>query len=183
MKPIGPLMIEHRLIERMVNLLKNELTNIGSSREPNIELILQGIDFFRTYADRTHHGKEEDILFRELAKKEMGDELRRTMDRLFNDHTLGREHVRKLQEASLLYRSGKSGSIGEIMEHLEFLVDFYPKHIELEDAHFFYPCQELFSREESDTMLKEFWEFDRKMVHEKYGQIVTDLEGLAAKGK
>jgi len=30
---------------------------------------LATVDFFRTYADSTHHGKEEDILYRDLIKK------------------------------------------------------------------------------------------------------------------
>jgi len=55
-------------------------------------------------------------------------------------------------------------------------VDLYPKHIELEDAHFFFPCQDLLSKEESEKMLNEFWEFDRKMIHDKYSEIVLSLE-------
>jgi hemerythrin-like domain-containing protein len=69
MKPIGPLMIEHRLIERMVKLLAAELEKIKKMSYANISLVNVGVDFFRTYADRTHHGKEEEILFRELHKK------------------------------------------------------------------------------------------------------------------
>jgi hypothetical protein len=29
---------------------------------------------------------------------------------------------------------------------------------------------------EDQTMLKEFWEFDRKMIHEKYKSVVTEFE-------
>jgi len=175
-KPIGPLMIEHRLIERMVNLLRNELHRARTSREPDIDLILQGIDFFRTYADRTHHGKEEDILFRDLAKKSMDDDLKRTMDRLTEDHRIARAHVKGLLESSLSYRSGNKEALEAILDHMDHLVDLYPRHIELEDSHFFYPCQDLFSKEESERMLNEFWEFDRKMIHEKYSQIVSTRE-------
>ena len=64
MKPIGPLMWEHRLIERMVKLLKKELIKIKEIDKVDTNFILIVVDFFRTYADRTHHGKEEDILFK-----------------------------------------------------------------------------------------------------------------------
>jgi len=70
MKTIGPLMIEQRLIERMVTLHRKELNYAKTSREPDIELILRDIDFFKVYADRPHRGKEEDILFKDLAEKE-----------------------------------------------------------------------------------------------------------------
>jgi hypothetical protein len=32
------------------------------------------------------------------------------------------------------------------------------------------------SDEEDDAMLQEFWEFDRKMIHEKYMSVVEALE-------
>ena len=62
MKPPGPLMIEHRLIERMIKVLAGELEHMAARAVANPQLIQVAIDFFRTYADRTHHGKEEDIL-------------------------------------------------------------------------------------------------------------------------
>ncbi|MBD3255222.1 MAG: cation-binding protein, partial [Candidatus Lokiarchaeota archaeon] len=74
MLPIGPLMIEHRLIERMVDVLKAELDKIKKTGEVDPFFIDLSVDFFRTYADETHHGKEEDILFRELKKKSLNPE-------------------------------------------------------------------------------------------------------------
>ncbi len=56
------------------------------------------------------------------------------------------------------------------------LAHFYPVHIEKEDKHFFFPCQEYFTKEELDKMLAEFYEFDRKMIHEKYEKIVSRME-------
>jgi len=169
-------MIEHRLIERMVGILEAELESIKKGEEPDIDLIMKGVDFFRTYADRTHHGKEEDILFRDLREKEMTPELKRVMDRLNEDHRIAREHVKALLGSANSYGSGKEGAEEEMVRHLSFLVEFYPVHIELEDKHFFYPCQDLFTKEESDAMLEEFWDFDRKMIHERYGKTVSDLE-------
>jgi len=33
-----------------------------------------------------------------------------------------------------------------------------------------------FSKQEQATMLNEFWEFDRKLVHEKYRTLVEEIE-------
>jgi hemerythrin-like domain-containing protein len=52
-------MWEHRLIEQMVGLLRGEIDRITSRKTVDVILIEQAVDFFRTYADRTHHGKEE----------------------------------------------------------------------------------------------------------------------------
>jgi hemerythrin-like domain-containing protein len=59
---------------------------------------------------------------------------------------------------------------------MKALVEFYPKHIEKEDMHFFIPCMEYFSEQEKDSMLKEGWEFDKKLIHEKYLNIVNNAE-------
>ncbi len=32
-----------------------------------------------------------------------------------------------------------------------------------------------FTKEELDCMLQEFWEFDRKLIHEKYKEIVDRI--------
>jgi hemerythrin-like domain-containing protein len=82
MMPIGPLMIEHRLIERMIDVMREELNLFEKEKELDSDFVEMGVDFIRTYADRCHHGKEEDILFRELGIKKLKDEHRHTMEEL-----------------------------------------------------------------------------------------------------
>jgi hemerythrin-like domain-containing protein len=69
MLPVDLLVQEHRIIERMVPPIKKELTRMKETKEVDPNLIDVTVDFIRTYADHCHHGKEEGILFRELAKK------------------------------------------------------------------------------------------------------------------
>jgi hypothetical protein len=49
-------------------------------------------------------------------------------------------------------------------------------HIEKEEKHFFHPCMQYFNEQELERMLNEFSEFDRKMMHVKYQQIVEKME-------
>jgi hemerythrin-like domain-containing protein len=176
MKPIGPLMWEHRLIEKLLSMFDKEIRKIGDTNEVNPFFIDSSVDFIRTYADRTHHGKEEDILFTQLAKKDLSSDHERIMNELIEEHKYGRKTVRKLVEAKEKYLSGED-AVQEIIIHMKSLSDFYPAHIEKEDKHFFYPCMEYFSKKEQETILQDFWEFDRKMVHEKYKKLVEELEG------
>jgi len=176
MKPIGPMMWEHRLIEKMLQLFDGEIKNINDNKKVDTVFIDTAVDFIRTYADRTHHGKEEDILFRDLAKKELSSEHIRIMNELIDEHTYARKTVGKLVAAKERYLTGENTS-QEVIGYLKELAQFYPQHIEKEDKHFFYPCMEYFTREEQNAMLLEFNEFDRKMIHEKYKKVV---EGLTA---
>ena len=176
MIPIGPLMREHRLIERMVGLMRQELDRISQEHQLDAVFINAATDFFRTYADRTHHGKEEDILFRDLTGKELSQEHRKIMQELLNEHALARKTVGRLVNAKEEYVQGNIGSLEEIVDSMRELVKLYPAHIEKEDKHFFYPCMEYFSKQEQGDMLQEFWDFDQKMIHEKYQRVVDGLQ-------
>lgn len=176
MQPIGLLMKEHRLIERMITLLEMELQQSKKSLIINTELITLAIDFFRTYADRTHHGKEEDILFKTLSKMKLSEELRRTMNQLLEDHQTSREVINALEDANLRYIQGYHASIHEIHKKLLQLITLYPQHIEIEDTQFFFPVMDYFTSNERDAMLQEFIDFDKNIIHEHYSDLVEKQE-------
>lgn len=176
MQARGPLMIEHRLIERMISQIKNALAQIESTQKVDPLLVDTAVDFIRMYADRTHHGKEEDILFRDLSKRPLSAEDQRVMDELIQEHVFGRQTTKALVEANTLYRNGDASALADIADKLRTLVEFYPKHIEKEDKVFFPASRAYFTDEEDQAMLAEFWEFDREMIHEKYKSVVEELE-------
>jgi hemerythrin-like domain-containing protein len=181
MKPIGPLMIEHRLIERMILIVKEEIDEMKEGKKADPVFIDTYVDFARTYADRCHHGKEEDILFRDLAKKKLSPEHKKTMDELVQEHIYARKTVGELVAAKDLYVQGNKDALKDILAKLKALAEFYPKHIEKEDKRFFFPILDYFTKKEQDDMLKEFWEFDRKLIHEKYQKVVEKFEAVKKK--
>jgi hemerythrin-like domain-containing protein len=178
MKPIGPLMREHRLIEKMLTALMLHVDKIERSKKVNPVIIDVAVDFVRMYADRTHHGKEEEILFRDLAKKNLPPELKKIMQELLDEHVWGRKTTGMLVAAKDKYLSGEEEELPQIISLARELGGFYPKHIEKEDKRFFYPCQEYFCKDEQDKMLAEFWEFDRKMIHEKYNKVYDEYSRI-----
>jgi hemerythrin-like domain-containing protein len=176
MQARGLLMIEHRLIERMIHQIQRALKQIDSTNEVNPLFIDTAVDFIRMYADRTHHGKEEDILFRDLQIKELSNDDRRVMNELVEEHVFGRQITKKLTKANSRFRSGDKLALTDIVDHLQLLVDLYPKHIEKEDSVFFPASMAYFSEQEDQAMLDEFLDFDQKMIHEKYKSLVEILE-------
>jgi len=179
MQPIGPLMWEHRLIEKMLASMMKHVDKIEKSKKVNPVIIDVAVDFVRMYADRTHHGKEEEILFRDLAKKNLPAELKKTMQELLDEHVWGRKTTGMLVAAKDKYlQQGDEGTLTEIIRLARELGNFYPKHIEKEDKHFFYLCQEYLSNDEQEKMLAEFWEFDRKMIHEKYNKVSDEYSKI-----
>lgn len=176
MLPIGALMIEHRLIERMVYLLKRETARIEAGGSINPDFISITIDFFRSYADRCHHGKEEDILFKDLDARKLSGEHRQIMSELLQDHADARALVRQLDDAKEKYLKKDTGAIKGIKEYSKRLVELYIAHIEKEDKKFFIPSMIYFTKQEQDDMLNRFWDFDRGLIHEKYKKILDYLD-------
>lgn len=133
------------------------------------------VDFIRTYADRTHHGKEEDILFRELEKKDMSTQDQKAMQDLIEEHGYARKIVGDIVDAKKKYLQGDAAARSTIIDGLRSLISFYPGHIQKEDKIFFPVTEKYFTAAELDQMLNEFWEFDREMIHEKYKNLVQEL--------
>jgi hemerythrin-like domain-containing protein len=176
MEPIGVLMKEHRLIERMLRIIELERNEMKKSGKMDANFLETTIDFFRIYADKNHHGKEEDILFQALDKKKITFGHRRLMSQLIEDHKTGRNIVNGLDNARKRPLNNDSRACSEIVTLLNRLLTLYPKHIEIEDKHFFYPTMTYFTEEERDQMLDEFEEFDAQINHEKYQHMIEEFE-------
>lgn len=176
MQARGPLMIEHRLIERMLIIVQDKLVQAEKAREIDPMFVDQAVDFIRVYADRTHHGKEEEIMFRDLNEKNLSATDQQVLDELVEEHVFGRTTTKALVEANSRYRNGDKSALLDIFMALRTLVDFYPKHIQKEDEVFFPAARTYLSEEEDQAMLAEFWDFDRQMIHEKYNSIVNSLD-------
>ena len=168
MTPIGILMVEHRLIERMVDLMQAELERSGQGKMANLVFIDGAIDFARTYADACHHGKEESILFAKLAMKKLLPEHKKRMDELVLEHIQGRKIVTNLEMERERYMKGDLDAVGPILTICKSLAEFYPGHMEKEEKDFFIPSMEYFSKREQEEMVRKFWEFDKDLLLEKY---------------
>jgi hemerythrin-like domain-containing protein len=174
MKPRGLLMIEHRLIEKMLKIVEAELAKIRESRSIRPGFIDATVDFIRTYADRTHHGKEEDILFVELGNKDLDPDNLKIMKDLVSEHVQARERVRALVQAKERFLHGDRDAWEGVAENLSWLTEFYPVHIKKEDAVFFPNTEAYFSATELEEMISRFHVFDAGMIHEKYRKTVEE---------
>jgi len=176
MQPIGILMKEHRIIERMLVRVEEAYNIAKLTGNISTDFLMTEIDFFQTFADKNHHAKEEDILFRALGQKRMQIEHRRIMSTLLEDHKITRSIVRALGAAREKYLRGSKGAMVELLAAMERLLAIYPKHIETEDKHFFYPSMEYFNEMEKEEMLEQFSEYNKSIDYEKYVQIAEHLQ-------
>ena len=119
--PIKKLVDEHALIKKWLVLIPEVIEKLDIETKEGRDLILDGVDFIRSYADRFHHAKEEDILFKYF------DENLDIIKAMHEDHETGRGHVRAIIEA--LEKKDKKA----VIEHLNGYKDLLTEHIKKED--------------------------------------------------
>lgn len=119
--PVKKLVDEHVLIKRLLALIPVIVDYTESSMEVDKDLILRCVDFIRTYADKYHHMKEEDILFKYV------DEKAEIIQIMYKDHDTGRGHVRQVVEGA------EKGNKAQIKEHLLAYRELLTQHIKKED--------------------------------------------------
>lgn len=119
--PIKKLVDEHILIKRFIALIDPLCEFINASKEIDSKLILDCVDFIRSYADKYHHMKEEDVLFKRTGE---GLDIIKVM---LEDHTAGRNHVKQIVEG--IEKKDKA----RIIEHLLGYKELLTQHIKKED--------------------------------------------------
>ena len=119
--PLGQLVDEHILIKRWLAMIPRFVKNLDVESEEGRGTILAAVDFIRSYADKYHHAKEEEILFKYFDEE---SDILKTMRA---DHEKARGHVRAVLEA--LERRDRDA----IAEHLTAYGELLAGHILKED--------------------------------------------------
>jgi len=176
MLPVDVLVSEHQLILYTVSVLKKEQRKIVAAVKVDPDVIVAVVDFFRTYADRYHHGKEEGILFNALYKRKLSDVDGEMIRELILEHALARRTVTSLENLKTSYINGISESLNDIIDCFSTLIELYPEHIEKEDKHFFYPSMTYFTEKEQQEMLQKFLEFNENFTDNRYKQTMETIE-------
>jgi hemerythrin-like domain-containing protein len=176
MLPIGELMIEHRLIDRMLSLMRIEMDRIGAYGRADPEFVDLAVRFIKEFADICHHGKEEKVLFARLSEKPISPEMKKMVDDLIQEHIFVRNLTNEIVRAKDKYMEGKPEGKADLISSINGIVVFYPLHIEKEEKHFFIPAMDYFSAGEREDMLLTFREFDSRLLHDEFGMMVREME-------
>lgn len=120
--PMQMLVDEHVLIMRLVALIPRIIESLDVESAEGRLVVHEAVDFIRSYADKFHHAKEEDILFKYF------DETTDIIKTIYVDHETGRAHVRATLQA---LEAGDAEAVGE---HLGAYRELLTEHIGKEDG-------------------------------------------------
>jgi len=131
---------EHKLILRMIALLEKNALRTAAGDYSNWQFYLDGVDFIRSYADRFHHAKEEDVLFAALVQNGMPRE-NSPVAAMLMEHDQGRAYVLGMETAVSEAMSGLAGREAAIAENALAYAALLRDHIAKEDD-ILYPLAE-----------------------------------------
>ena len=141
---------------------------------------LDGIgEFLSIFADKCHHGKEEEFLFPALEKAGVPREGGPT-GAMLAEHAQGRKIIARLKDAFAAYGSGRSVASQEISEAANDYVSLLSQHIEKENGVLF-PMAEGRINEADDVRLVEcFEDLERERIgpgkHEEFHGMLGRLK-------
>lgn len=165
-RPMKRLVDEHVLIKRWIALIPRVVENLDVESEKGRRLILDGIDMIRSYADKYHHAKEEEILFKYF------DENADILQVMHQDHTRGRALVKEIL-AALEQRDRET-----IAENLLAYRNLLTEHIRKEDDILFPWMDNQLSASQMGELLYRFEMVDRHIDISpvKYADFIDRLE-------
>lgn len=166
---------EHRIIESVLSSL---VAFAGDVRPEDREEVRRFAEFFSQFADRCHHGKEEDLLFQRMRDfgfpADSGP-----IAVMLSEHVEGRSHVRALREIGAGAGPLAREEIAAIKEHTQMYVPLLANHIVKEDRILYPMALRALPSEVLDRLVEEYDAFEHSVMgegeHERFHALAAQL--------
>ena len=165
MQPTDILMNEHRLIEQVLNCLEKILEQCTAGKKLDTKSAKQAIEFFRGFADRCHHGKEESQLFPVMEANGFSGGCS-PVAVMLREHELGRLYIQGMDAAIEPAAAGDSESLKWFIQHGESYLKLLREHIRKEDICLFPAANHRLTEKDQEQLLAAF----EKIETEEIGQ-------------
>ncbi|UCE67484.1 MAG: hemerythrin domain-containing protein [Candidatus Zixiibacteriota bacterium] len=177
MDPIEKLMDEHQNILAGIDILARNADRLEKGEKVDPRFFNEAIDFIRNYADRYHHAKEEDILFKKMEKAGFPVE-GGPIAVMLSEHDQGRHYVRAMEKANERYIVGDKSAVNEIAENAKSYVYLLRAHIDKEDRILYPMARNALGESGIEAMRPDFdrVEKEKSGTEEKYKALLKELE-------
>lgn len=147
---------EHRVILQVIACLERMAQQARRESRVPSTYARQALEVIRTFADRCHHGKEEDILFPALEQQVPGFGPTAVMR---EEHVIGRAYVASMGSAV------EAGNVSAFADAANGYVDLLRAHIAKEDDILFRIAQTMLSPAQDAAILEAY----REVEHDDMG--------------
>lgn len=169
---------EHEGIRVALAVLEKMADDAEAGGTPNLNDADRILDFLRTFADKCHHGKEEDLLFPALEKAGVSRD-QGPIGVMLIDHEHGREHIKAMVQALAGLHSGDSDSPVAFAAAARGYVQVLSSHINKENNVLFVMAEQHLSPEEHARLAEGFEKIEQERigpgVHESFHALLDEL--------
>ncbi len=155
MLPTDLLVREHRVIEQVLNCLEKILEQCTSENRLDAQSARQAIEFFRGYADRWHHGKEEAQLFPVMQANGFSGGCSPVMVML-REHALGRLYLQGMEAAIEPAGGGDREAMKWFIQHGQSYLNLLREHIRKEDMCLFPAANHRLTEKDQEGLMAAF---------------------------
>jgi hemerythrin-like domain-containing protein len=175
---IEQLIEEHQAILLMLDVMEAVCKKLEAREDVSIDDLSDMVKFIKEFADKSHHLKEEDLLFPAMEEAGIPRE-GGPIGVMLSEHTTGREYVRGLSLGITEYAKGNTDASNQIIENARNYTLLLSNHINKED-NILYPMAEMrLSKEKQDELLKEFERVDNEKIGlDKQKELIDILNKL-----
>lgn len=181
MTPTEELKKEHVAIRTMLGILERVCAKLESGEHVNPVHLEQIVDFIKIFADKCHHGKEEDLLFPAMESAGFPRQGGPT-GVMLKEHDEGRGYVRELTEAVAQYKEGNLAASARILLSARSYIALLDQHIEKENEVLFPMADTHLSEEKQRELSAGFERIETERVgagkHEEFHQLLHNLKGI-----
>jgi hemerythrin-like domain-containing protein len=183
-KATGTLRREHEAILRMLDATEDVARRFRRGETVPVH-ILKGLrEFFQLFADRCHHGKEEDLLFPMLESKGM-PRAGGPVGVMLQEHTLGRTLVGQMSEATDRFEAGEPAAGQRWAEAASGYANLLRLHIQKENNVLFVMAEQLLTDAEQNALAEAFDQVEtdklgagtHERLHALMDQMLAELSG------
>ena len=180
MESIRIMVDEHTNIRRMLKVVRNVCYRVMTNGEYDLEDFPKIIDFIRVYADKHHHGKEEDVLFETMNKSLENIAKSGAITGMYIEHDLGRLYMANLERALDKYAAGDDYARLDIIGNAIGYTDLLDRHIEKENTALYKLAERMLDDTNKAFIDEECNKVEEKATEEglqdKYLELVSQLE-------
>lgn len=165
---------EHEVILRVLDATERAATSLENGATLPSEVLTMTVEFLKLYADRQHHGKEEDLLFPDLEKNGMTSGGGPVAVMLM-EHQMGRSHIAQMAAAAEAYKNGNQSACAEWAEAALDYVALLREHIAKENNILFVMAERILSAADQQRLAVEFAGVDTHRMGEREGDRLLRL--------
>ena len=143
----------------------------------------QAIDFIRTFADKCHHAKEEDVLFVRMESVGFPHD-NGPIAVMLHDHDSGRAFVRAMADVVQDAARGDADALRIFANNAHGYTEMLREHIQKEDKVLYPMADQSFDKGDQAELLAAFERADKQAgagIHERYAELAS-FESMFRKG-